>query len=259
MADISLRERLQPALLDRLYDDERTLHVIELKAPLDTLAKNGVTIKSVVDLMLAHGLRRVEDRPPISGAEQMANLTFTMPSGEVPLARLKALPLTRSNGGTIGIGEIMSFNVHSSPNTAPEPAERRLISMRRLRESVYRDLGWLFNTSNLEGTEPELNSYPEVQRSVLNFGLRSLTGEAATSVDPQRAAQNIAEAIRAFEPRLSHVTVIPEVSANRMDIRTLSFKIDAELWGRPAPQHLVLRTRLDVDSGDLSVTEASGG
>jgi len=144
MADISLRERLQPALLDRLYDDERTLHVIELKAPLDTLAKNGVALKSVVDLMLAHGLRRVEDPPPTSGAE--ANLTFTMPSGEVPLARLKALPLTRSGGGTIGIGEIMSFKVHSSPNTAPEPAERRLISMRRLRESVYRDLGWLFNT-----------------------------------------------------------------------------------------------------------------
>ena len=257
MADISLRERLQPALLDRLYDDERTLHVIELKAPLDTLAKNGVALKSVVDLMLAHGLRRVEDPPPTSGAE--ANLTFTMPSGEVPLARLKALPLTRSGGGTIGIGEIMSFKVHSSPNTAPEPAERRLISMRRLRESVYRDLGWLFNTSNLEGTEPELNLYPEVHRSVLNFGLRSLTGVAATSVDPQRAAQNIAEAIRAFEPRLSHVTVIPELSANRMDIRTLSFKIDAELWGRPAPQHLMLRTRLDVDSGDLTVTEASGG
>src|SRR5258708_9101277 len=193
MADISLRERLQPALLDRLYDDERTLHVIELKATLDQLAKNGVTIKSVVDLMLAHGLRRVEDRPPISGAEQMANLTFTMPSGEVPLARLKALPLPRSGGGTIGIGEIMSFNVHSSPNTAPEPAERRLISMRRLRESVYRDPGWLVNTSNLQGTEPELNLYPEVHRSVLNFGLASRTRRAATALDPQLAAHTIAE------------------------------------------------------------------
>jgi type VI secretion system protein ImpF len=162
-------------------------------------------------------------------------------------------------GGTISLGEIMSFEVHSSPNSAPEAAERRLISMRRLRESVYRDLGWLFNTSNLEGTEADLQLYPEVQRSVLNFGLMSLTGEAATSVDPQRAARSIAEAIRAFEPRLSHVTVVPELSASRMDIRTLSFKIDAELWGRPAPQHLVLRTRLDVDSGDLTVTEASGG
>src|SRR5258708_24859115 len=125
MADISLRERLQPALLDRLYDDERTLHVIELKAPLDTLAKNGVTIKSVVDLMLAHGLRRVEDRPPISGAEQMANLTFTMPSGEVPLARLKALPRPRSGGGTIGIAEIIRCNPQSRPDTAPEHRDLR--------------------------------------------------------------------------------------------------------------------------------------
>src|SRR5258707_13486762 len=112
--------------------------------------------------MLAQGLRRVEDGPPMPGAEQMANLTFTMPSGEVPLARLKALPLPRSGGGTIGIGELMSFNVHSSPNTAPEPAERRLISMRRLRESVYRALAWLFRPVNLVGTQPELNSHPEV-------------------------------------------------------------------------------------------------
>ncbi|HEY0802153.1 MAG TPA: type VI secretion system baseplate subunit TssE [Steroidobacteraceae bacterium] len=259
MADISLRERLQPALLDRLYDDERVLHVIDLKATLEALAKHGVTLKSVADLMLAHGLKRIEERAaPASGTGQIAHLTFTMPSGEVPLARLKSLAVPRSGGGTISIGEIMSFEVHSSPNSAPEPAERRLISMRRLRESVYRDLGWLFNTSNLEGTEQDLQLYPEVQRSVLNFGLMSLTGEAATSVDPQRAARSIAEAIRAFEPRLSHVTVIPELSASRMDIRTLTFKIDAELWGRPAPQHLVLRTRLDVDSGDLTVTDAGG-
>jgi type VI secretion system protein ImpF len=248
--------------------------VIDLKATPEALARHGVTLKSVADLMLAHGLKRIEERTaPVSGTGQIASgagqiasgtgqiahLRFTMPSGEVPLARLKSLAVPRSGGGTISIGEVMSFEVHSLPNSAPEPAERRLISMRRLRESVYRDLGWLFNTSNLEGTEPDLQLYPEVQRSVLNYGLMSLTGEAATSVDPQRAARSIAEAIRAFEPRLSHVTVIPELSASRMDIRTLSFKIDAELWGRPAPQHLVLRTRLDVDSGDLTVTEASGG
>ena len=156
------------------------------------------------------------------------------------------------------LGELMGFDVHSTPNAAAEPAERRLISMRRLRESVYRDLGWLFNTSNLEGTE-DLSPYPEVVRSSINFGLAPVTGRTSSSIDPQRAAQSIAEAIRAFEPRLSRVTVTPELSAHRMDIKALSFKIDAELWGRPAPQQMVLRTRLDIDSGDVTLTEALGG
>jgi predicted component of type VI protein secretion system len=37
----------------------------------------------------------------------------------------------------------------------------------------------------------------------------------------------------------------------------LSFKIDAELWGQPVAQHLVLRTSIDVDTGDVRISDAS--
>ena len=127
--------------------------------------------------------------------------------------------------------------------------------MRKLRESVLRDLNWLLNATNLEILE-DLSRYPQVRSSVINFGIATVTGRAATSVDPQQAARSIQDAIRAFEPRLRHVSVTPELSEERMDRRTLSFKIDAELWGRPLPQRLLLRTRLDAESGDLSVTDA---
>jgi predicted component of type VI protein secretion system len=43
-----------------------------------------------------------------------------------------------------------------------------------------------------------------------------------------------------------------------MDALALSFIIEAELWGRPAPQFLQLRTSLDVESGDVSVVDAAG-
>jgi type VI secretion system protein ImpF len=257
-ADISLRERLQPALLDRLYDDERVVHLVELIVPHARLTGTTITVSTLANIMRSHGLRRVEGSV---GSEDIAapelRLQFTTAAGELPLARLKALTLPTGAGGSVLLGDLGRFEVRTSVNQAQETSERRFVSMRRLRESVFRDLTWLLNTTNLETTE-DLARYPEVQRSVLNFGLASLTGRVATSVDPALAAQRIAQGIRTFEPRLTRVTVTPELSAERMDMRTLSFKVDAELWGRPVPQHLVLRTRLDIDSGDLSVSEAAG-
>jgi hypothetical protein len=41
------------------------------------------------------------------------------------------------------------------------------------------------------------------------------------------------------------------------ETHVLAFRIEAQLWGQPAVQHLVLRTSDDVDSG--SVNDADGG
>ena len=62
-------------------------------------------------------------------------------------------------------------------NTQLESPDRRAMSMRRLREAVLRDLGWLLNACGIDDVV-DLERYPEVRRSVLNFGLRSLAGRA---------------------------------------------------------------------------------
>jgi predicted component of type VI protein secretion system len=38
----------------------------------------------------------------------------------------------------------------------------------------------------------------------------------------------------------------------------LSFRVEAELWGRPAPQGVSLRTSLDIDSGNIHLTDSGG-
>jgi type VI secretion system protein ImpF len=168
------------------------------------------------------------------------------------------MPLARAAGPRAMLGDVCAINVRTVTSTAVESAERRTISMRRLRESVLRDLEWLFNTSSLEATD-DLDAFPEMKRSVLNYGLPPLTGRLATAIEPVQAAADIAEAIRNFEPRLSHVRVVPEVDPDRMDSRTITFRIEAELWGQPTPQQLLLRTQLDVHSRDLRVTESASG
>src|SRR5215813_10966396 len=65
------------------------------------------------------------------------------------------------------------------PDKKVEPREARVLSKRRLRESVLRDLTWLFNATQLEAVNP-LAKAPYVRKSVLNFGLPELSGNTAS-------------------------------------------------------------------------------
>ena len=62
MADLSLRERLQPALLDRLLDDERLLTLYSIRSRRTELARLGVSRARFGWNSAAQGLRQV-DRP----------------------------------------------------------------------------------------------------------------------------------------------------------------------------------------------------
>jgi predicted component of type VI protein secretion system len=37
----------------------------------------------------------------------------------------------------------------------------------------------------------------------------------------------------------------------------VAFQVEAELWGQPVSQHLVLRTSIDLNSGEIRVSEAA--
>ena len=83
------------------------------------------------------------------------------------------------------------------PNVELEPADRRILSMRRLRECVLRDLGWLFNSLNLDSCAGPAVRYPQVAASVLNFGLPSFAGRMTSSIDPQESADRLRRGGRA--------------------------------------------------------------
>jgi type VI secretion system protein ImpF len=113
----------------------------------------------------------------------------------------------------------------------------------------------LLNCASLEAVV-DLTDHPHVQTSVVNFGMPSLAGKAARSADPQQIAVTIEQAIRRFEPRLSALRVTPEMGEEGNETHVLAFRIEAQLWGHPAPQQLVLRTSIDVDSGSVNVADA---
>lgn len=144
------------------------------------------------------------------------------------------------------------------PGQKLESREKRVISASRLRDCVTRDVAWLLNCVNL-GRDAGIEDYPEVARSVVNFGIPDLTGVAVAGINADDLQRQLRDAIVAFEPRLTPSTlqVRVESNADRMDRRSLTFRIDSEMWAQPIPLNLYLKTDVDLETGGVKVTEGS--
>ena len=138
-----------------------------------------------------------------------------------------------------------------------EPREKRVLSPSQLRESVRRDLTWLFNTTHLAAALDELGDHPHVACSVVNFGIPDLSGRTASTVDVAALERMLRQAIWDFEPRLvrGSVTVRGVVDDREMSHNAVSFAIEAELWAQPLPLRLFLRTQVDLEDGRIEVRD----
>jgi type VI secretion system protein ImpF len=143
------------------------------------------------------------------------------------------------------------------PESKQESRERRVLSLPRLREAVLRDLAWLFNTTNLAVAE-DLSNYPNVARSVLNFGMPELTGTTVAGLDRAALERQVRECICNFEPRLRRQTLELRVThaPHESHHRALEFEIIGELLAKPIPLQLFLKTEIDLENGTAEVVDA---
>lgn len=145
------------------------------------------------------------------------------------------------------------------PEKKQESREKRVISRRRLREAVLRDLTWLFNTGNLASCR-DLDGYPAVSRSVVNFGMPDLAGVTASKLDVTDLEKMLRQVVLDYEPRLlRHSLRIRAVTTEEMSLGAIAFEIEGELWGDPIPEQLYLRSDIDLETGEVEVHESTTG
>jgi type VI secretion system protein ImpF len=146
-----------------------------------------------------------------------------------------------------------------SPDKTQESRDQRVLSMQRLREGVLRDLGWLLNSVNLSAVQ-DLDEYPEVSRSVLNYGMPDLAGHTASGVDVHALERLLRQAVLDFEPRLirNTVKVKLKLAESQMNHNAMTFHIEGELWAQPVPLHMFMKTEIDLEIGQVTVSEYSG-
>lgn len=144
------------------------------------------------------------------------------------------------------------------PLKQEESRSQRVISSQKYRRGVLRDLEWLFSTNaylRMEGFEDfRLTDYPQAWRSVINYGTRQLTGLVAPDLEELR--EQLAEAIEFFEPRIIPRSMKIQTSQER---NVVTFEIHGELWANPIPEHLFIKTKVDIETGQCLLGDATNG
>lgn len=123
-----------------------------------------------------------------------------------------------------------------------------------MRATIRRDLAWLLNTTNF-GALGELEDYPEVQTSVLNFGVPDLAGKTLTGRTLLDRAREIRQAIKTFETRLDPATLQIEPVKSKDKTNSISFMIHGDIRSAVRAMPVQFRTELDAETAAVEVGE----
>lgn len=137
------------------------------------------------------------------------------------------------------------------PRKLSESKQDKIVSLRRFKDAVKRDIEWLLNSKSCF-YDLDDDQFPEVKRSVLNYGIRDFVGMTFENLSLDAFVEIIRGALIEFEPRLIanelHVRYIEldESSAQLQRINMLEFDISGKIWADPLPQDFSFRTEISA-------------
>lgn len=148
-----------------------------------------------------------------------------------------------------------------APDQAKESRDKNVFSPRQLKAALLRDLAWLLNTPAPIEAEG-VTEFPQATTSVLNFGVRDLTGLTASGLAGPELERNIVRAIQTFEPRLAKnsisVALVHEESAGR-GVNTVGLEIRGEIVANQLPDPLYIKTEVDLETGQFLLKDRPNG
>jgi type VI secretion system protein ImpF len=144
------------------------------------------------------------------------------------------------------------------PTKKEESRAQRVVSLQKYRRGVMRDLEWLFNSHGylcLEGLDTfDFKDYPEAVRSVINYGTRQFCGLTAPNME--RLQEELSTAVEVFEPRIMSrgMTIHADLERN-----LVTFEVEGDLWANPLPEHLHVKSMVDLELGFCLIGDAPHG
>lgn len=138
------------------------------------------------------------------------------------------------------------------PKASKESREFRTTTLKKYKQSVLRDLEWLLNCGSYTAQE-EFGEFEHVKNSVLNYGIRNMAGRWSSRKNAGYIAEDIRKAIINFEPRIIRhtleVAIVESESEKSAPGAKVTLEISGELWVEPYPEHLYIKTELDLETG----------
>ena len=125
--------------------------------------------------------------------------------------------------------------------------------LKHLRESVRRDLEFLFNSRYRCMSGPA--GLTHLEHSNINFGLPDLSTVNMTSVDSRRAfCKKIEKSIIAYEPRIKSVQVKSEDTLDNED-PSIRFRVEAILHSNPVAEMIIFDSAINPINQTVDVSE----
>jgi len=148
----------------------------------------------------------------------------------------------------------------TEPRNQRESIEDRTFSFDRYRRSVIRDLQMLMNTPRPEFEENVLEDCSQLASSVLNYGVQNLCGRVSNGLDLNELSRNLRKAISVYEPRINAASLRVEAVIDpwKQTGNELTFKVTGDLWANPLPRELIVLTSLDLETGNITLSEPKG-
>lgn len=152
---------------------------------------------------------------------------------------------------------ILDRLIDNNPENSIDNDSDQHQKLKDLRNSVRRDLENLLNT-RFRMVEPS-DDYPELKKSLLNYGLPDLATVNISDKNKQKEFINHIESLLIdFEPRFKSVKVNYMENADSLD-RSLRFRIDATLYADPSPEIVVFDSILEPVTRTVNIEETSHG
>ena len=151
-------------------------------------------------------------------------------------------------------GELEELDEKSPINQYFSPPQLERFNEAALRATVRREIGWILNTTNLDAAI-DLEAYPQVASSVLNYGVPDLAGKALTGRLVLQRARDIRAALLAFEPRIEPATLEVEVSERVERENSITFVIKADVRSAVRAIPIKFRTDLEVETAEVMIRD----
>ncbi|WP_254602559.1 type VI secretion system baseplate subunit TssE [Sphingomonas bacterium] len=123
-----------------------------------------------------------------------------------------------------------------------------------LRATVRRELAWLLNTTNFGATH-DLERYPRIQTSVLNYGLPDLAGKTLGRRSVLQRAKEIRTAVRDFEPRIEASSLTVDTVEHEEHRHQVTFVISGDITAAAQAMPVKFHTHVDPDTASVDVEE----
>ena len=155
-----------------------------------------------------------------------------------------------------------SYDAGDALGVSPEAASGSRSLQRRdgldettLRRYLQADLDALLNTVEL-GSTVDLDDFPNVAASIVNYGFGDLSNVSAAEVNTPRIKMAIRNSLINHEPRLVRDSIEVEVVEPEGDNRQrLSIAVSAELMGDPIDIPLNFDAEVDMAAGKLKMSK----